>query len=285
MTAASNPGAEITAIDVSANSIQIAKERCSQFDGICFIQADACNWSDGTRYDMIVCSGVVHHVADPLSIINTIGKHASDHACLFMMLYSPVHRQVPGQVRRAVEIINGNALPTDLNVQTARLIVQSALPGTRIARMYQVNGKVLMTDDEVADEFLHPYENNVNPGEILRGLASFAFHPTYFFGPWRWQHWTSMPLPSLDPEKMIGLIEALSCGDAGRLEFWASNYRTPPMQSSKYVLAHGVAEWAGGFEDNPMFQRLVDEGEVYPHSVTEQEELEGLEKKLVALRA
>jgi SAM-dependent methyltransferase len=84
------PDARITAIDVSASSLAIAAERCAGL-GIEFRLLDLNQVSSlGRKFDLVICSGVLHHLPDPEAGWAELAKIVKPGGVMKVMLYSRV---------------------------------------------------------------------------------------------------------------------------------------------------------------------------------------------------
>jgi len=85
-------GAEVTAVDLSAESLALAKKRAQVFgfDNITFYQANAENLSDYVpvdRYDLVYSFGVIHHTPHPERVIEQIHKYMDRESVFKIMVY------------------------------------------------------------------------------------------------------------------------------------------------------------------------------------------------------
>lgn len=88
-------GAEVTAVDLSVESLKIAKHRAEIFglsDKITFYNANAEELSKTVppqKYDLIYSFGVIHHTPHPERVIEEISKHfADENSTLKIMVYN-----------------------------------------------------------------------------------------------------------------------------------------------------------------------------------------------------
>ncbi|GAA5316131.1 MAG: hypothetical protein AseanaTS_13360 [Candidatus Pelagadaptatus aseana] len=84
-------GVNVTAIDVSMHSLSYANTMAKKYklDNIEFIQADILNLGNfDKRFDIIECSGVLHHMADPLEGAQILKNLLKTHGLLKVGLYS-----------------------------------------------------------------------------------------------------------------------------------------------------------------------------------------------------
>jgi SAM-dependent methyltransferase len=87
-------GAQVTAVDLSGRSIELARQRAEVFglqDRITFIEADAERLSEfvePARYDLVYSFGVIHHTPHPDRVLEQIQQHyAGPDTTLKVMVY------------------------------------------------------------------------------------------------------------------------------------------------------------------------------------------------------
>ena len=87
-------GALVTAVDLSEESIKLAKQRSKVFsleDSITFYQANAEELSSNVPvepYDLVYSFGVIHHTPNPNQVIGQIKRYMSPSSELKLMLYA-----------------------------------------------------------------------------------------------------------------------------------------------------------------------------------------------------
>jgi len=86
-------GAQVTAVDLTENSLQVARQRAKVFgldDQIRFIQANAEHLSDSVpaeRYDLIYSFGVIHHTPHPERVLEELRKYVGPGSTVKIMVY------------------------------------------------------------------------------------------------------------------------------------------------------------------------------------------------------
>lgn len=87
-------GAQVTAVDLSARSLDLARQRADLFglaDRISFVEADAERLSDFLRpeaYDLVYSFGVIHHSPHPDRILRDVRRHfCGPETTLKVMVY------------------------------------------------------------------------------------------------------------------------------------------------------------------------------------------------------
>ena len=87
-------GAQVTAVDLSANSLALASRRAEVYglaERIRFIQADAENLAAAVpreEYDLVYSFGVVHHTPRPSKAIESLRQYMAAHSELRLMIYA-----------------------------------------------------------------------------------------------------------------------------------------------------------------------------------------------------
>ena len=87
-------GAEVTAVDLSGKSLEIAAQRAAVFqlrDRICFLRANAEQLGDslpGNSYDLVYSFGVIHHSPHPDRILEQTRKLLRPGGTLKLMVYN-----------------------------------------------------------------------------------------------------------------------------------------------------------------------------------------------------
>lgn len=85
-------GAQVTAVDLSSESLALAKKRAEVFGltNITFYQANAEQLSDVVpveRYDLVYSFGVIHHTPHPERVIEQIHKYMDNDSIFKIMVY------------------------------------------------------------------------------------------------------------------------------------------------------------------------------------------------------
>jgi 2-polyprenyl-3-methyl-5-hydroxy-6-metoxy-1,4-benzoquinol methylase len=87
-------GAQVTAVDLTEQSLQVARQRAKVFgleDRIQFIQADAEKLSESVPvqpYDLVYSFGVIHHTPDPNRVLDEIRKYVTAESTVKIMVYN-----------------------------------------------------------------------------------------------------------------------------------------------------------------------------------------------------
>lgn len=83
------PMAQVTGVDMTSASLEVAREmaRTNGIDNIEFRQCDLLKLDLGTHFDVIVSSGVMHHLEDPAKGLRNLRAHLTDSGVAMIWLY------------------------------------------------------------------------------------------------------------------------------------------------------------------------------------------------------
>ncbi len=119
--AISYPRARITAVDISRRSLAYARRKAEEFgvNNIEFQHGDILKLGEiGQRFDLIFCSGVLHHMAEPVDGWRVLRDLLTPEGILRIDLYSQIARR---EISRQREIIAGLKMePTPENIRRYR---------------------------------------------------------------------------------------------------------------------------------------------------------------------
>ena len=182
-----NRGARVVAIDVSRSALnheQFLKDK----HGLDNLELHMLPIEEvsalGRDFDLIVCSGVLHHMADPLTGLKALGECLRGDGALAVMLYAKYGRI-------GVEILE--SVFRDLGLSQDQASVQlvkdaiAVLPRDHPASTYVRVARDLLSDGGVVDTFLHARQRSYTVAECLdlvsaAGLAFQGwFHKTPYY--------------------------------------------------------------------------------------------------------
>ncbi|MCW2987945.1 MAG: SAM-dependent methyltransferase [Solirubrobacterales bacterium] len=138
----------------------------------------------GRDFDLIVSSGVLHHMADPLAGLTALGECLRQEGALGVMLYAHYGRigvEILASVFRDLGLAQDQA-----SVQLVKDTIE-ALPADHPIRSYFKVARDLLDDGAVVDTFLHSRQRSYTVGQCLdlvsaAGLAFQGwFHKTPYY--------------------------------------------------------------------------------------------------------
>lgn len=174
--AVANPGAAITALDVSERSLSRARLHCL-LHGRMNVDYRCGDILDGKsiqgEYALIDSYGVLHHLDDPSAGLKALEKHLMPGGIIRIMLYSRYARREEESIRRALRLLE---ITTPA---AARKLLNRARPGSRLARFLSVADET-GTDSGLADALLHPCVRTYRIDELLQLVARTGLRPLLF---------------------------------------------------------------------------------------------------------
>ena len=83
------PSAAVTGIDMTEASLRVARQMAQKYEigNITFKEANLLELSLAERYDLIVSTGVIHHLTDPQQGLNNLCAHLSANGIILIWLY------------------------------------------------------------------------------------------------------------------------------------------------------------------------------------------------------
>jgi SAM-dependent methyltransferase len=158
------PDGHVTAIDLSAASLRYAADRCSDIPNIRFEQRDLHDVAAlGDRFDVIACSGVLHHLPDPEAGWAALAHVLKPGGVMQVMLYSKLARMIVTSARRRIGDLAHGLVDDDLLREVrARLIADPPHDITGSPDFYDLGG--------VHDLLLHAHEDPFDVPRIRNAI-------------------------------------------------------------------------------------------------------------------
>ncbi len=168
-TAVSIANAEILAIDLSLSSLAYAKRMAAErnINNINFAQADLQTLGDlKERFDLIECSGVLHHLADPIAGWRVLTGILQESGFMKIALYSETARQDVVAARKLISEKKLQATPE--GIRTCRRLLMD-LPIDHPARRV-VRYRDFFAMPECRDLLFHVQEHRFTIPQIQKAL-------------------------------------------------------------------------------------------------------------------
>lgn len=158
-----NPQAQVTGIDLSAGTLDVARERCqrSRAERVTFHQLSIYDVEqlDG-QFDLINCVGVLHHMPDPIKGIQALAAKLAPGGLLHIFVYAALGRWEISLMQRAIAMLQQDRRGDYRDgVYIGRQLFE-ALPETnRIVKRDKERWALENHQDECfADMYVHPQE-------------------------------------------------------------------------------------------------------------------------------
>jgi 2-polyprenyl-3-methyl-5-hydroxy-6-metoxy-1,4-benzoquinol methylase len=161
----------IVAIDLSGRSLAYAKQQANKYnvDNIQFIQADILEFSDFPMlFDVIECSGVLHHMEDPEQGLQSLSNLLSPTGVMKIALYSETARKQVITFRKLIAQ-NKQQSGKDLDQRLLRqALLMNQIPGDWNEI---VNSHDFYSMSNCRDLIFHEQEHQFTPNKISILLA------------------------------------------------------------------------------------------------------------------
>lgn len=178
-----NPAAEVVGIDVSETSIEHSRRlaQLHRTDNLTLHRLPLERVDElGGVFDHVVCTGVLHHLADPLGGLRALSGSLATGGAITLMVYAPYGRTGVYLIQDYCRRLGVTTEPADVAalVDTLREI-PSEHPISRLLR----NSRDLLDDDALADALLNPRDRAYSVPELLELLGDAGLR----FGRWERQ--------------------------------------------------------------------------------------------------
>lgn len=172
-----NRGAKVVVIDVSESALNHHR-RLKEKHGLANLELHLLPIEEvsalSSDFDLIVSSGVVHHMADPLAGLTALGECLRHDGALGVMLYAKYGRIGVDMLESAFR-----DLGLSQDEASVQLVVQAiaVLPPDHPVRSYLRSASDLMSEGALVDTFLHARQRSYTVEECLAlvDAAGLAF--------------------------------------------------------------------------------------------------------------
>lgn len=129
------PQAQILAIDLSLTSLSYAKRKTQELGlkSITYAQADITEFTEDSKtFDVIECSGVLHHLADPLAGWNVLLSRLRNGGLMRLGLYSEVARRDIVRMQTMVKEQHIGSTPEEIRQFRQELMMPDNTTGSAV---------------------------------------------------------------------------------------------------------------------------------------------------------
>lgn len=165
------PAVEFVGVDISASSLEKAREAAVGLNNVEFVQGDIlCPGFEPRSFDAVVCLGVLHHLADMTQGLLALSELLVDSGELYLWVYGRHGRYFHSLNVRLLRMLL-DVRPCVDPVPLTREFTRSVQDGAPITALYGVgapgNRDWRCSDAWLADQFLHPHESTLDMDELL----------------------------------------------------------------------------------------------------------------------
>lgn len=157
-TALKFPESEIQATDISTESLAVSKRSAMDLGltNITFNELSILDSNFSEQFDYVICTGVIHHTANPLLALQRLQLALKKSGILELMVYNYYHRITTTAFQKAIKILSTSAIDFAYELNLSKKLVnsydQSNLMGDFLAAYRHSN------DAELADSLIQPVE-------------------------------------------------------------------------------------------------------------------------------
>jgi 2-polyprenyl-3-methyl-5-hydroxy-6-metoxy-1,4-benzoquinol methylase len=157
-TALRFPAATIIGSDVSKQSLELCRHaaKALNLSNLELREESLNNVSYKDQFDYVICTGVIHHNADPQATLAKLAGALKPNGIMELMVYNHFHWIIPVALQRAVRIMcrSSESLNLDLELSTVKNILND-LP--KHSLMVRTQGRLLKKSEEaLADTLMQP---------------------------------------------------------------------------------------------------------------------------------
>jgi len=178
-----HPGARVVGIDVSTTSLEHTERLNQKYDltNLETRQVEIENAGDlDQRFDLIVCTGVLHHLADPDAGLRALRSVLKPDGAMYLMVYAPYGRTGVYMLQDYCRRLGIGTSPQEIDDLVAVLRV---LPPHHPLLASQGGSRDFMSGDALADALLNPRDCSYSVPELF----DFIERNDLALGRWYWQ--------------------------------------------------------------------------------------------------
>jgi len=267
-----NPDADILAVDISAGTLEVARERCRRSSppmigrSLTFKQLSLYDLDQiEGQFDMINCVGVLHHMNDPIKGIQAVARKLAPGGIFHIFVYAQIGRWEINLMQQAIAILQSQASPDfKQGVKLGREIF-TALPDTnRLVQREKTRWSMENTRDECfADMYLHPHEIDYEIDSLFALITASDLEFVGFSNPQVWNLErllaknpqllaTAQALPLVQQYRLIELLDT----DIAHYEFFLTRPYLPKLDLEDAKILSSIPRHhpcINGWESNCLF--------------------------------
>jgi len=178
-----HPAARVVAIDVSTTSLEHTEKLKQKYDlkNLETRQVSIENAGNlDQQFDLIICTGVLHHLADPDTGLRALRSVLSLEGAMYLMVYAPYGRTGIYMLQEYCRRLGIEPSPQEINDLIA---VLRMLPQHHQLLAAQGGSREFVNGDALADALLNPRDRSYSVPQLL----DFLERNDLRFGRWYWQ--------------------------------------------------------------------------------------------------
>ncbi len=187
-----NPGARVSALDISETALARAQERC-QRSGVTGVEFHHLSLFDleelPGQFDFINSVGVLHHLADPTRGLQCLAQKLRPGGIMHLFLYGALGRWEVGLMQEAIALLQGDRQGDYQDgVQVGRQVFAALPPDNRLGQRERQRWALDNQQDACfADMYVHPQETRYTVGSLFELIDSSGLEFLGFSNPAAWR--------------------------------------------------------------------------------------------------
>jgi len=158
ITAMKYPQAEVTGTDISVESLRLCRRNADQMKvGNLTLQEKSINEVEyRAAFDYVICTGVIHHNADPQFTLAKLAEALAPDGVLELMVYNYYHRIMHVAVQKAIRGLATSKLDFSSQFEVAKKLIRN-FPYQNLVSNF-LSAYKYAQDAEIADGICQPIE-------------------------------------------------------------------------------------------------------------------------------
>lgn len=158
-----HPKAKFTFVDISSSSLRMAEKYINELNitNIKIVQEDIMTMNLETQFDIIISTGVIHHLSDPSMGVNNLKKHLKQSGVLSGMVYGEYGRYEIGLFQEALKIMLKNNVDFVKGIEYVKTIFKNVSSENRIVNIAWKQD-IDLGDQHIVDLLLNVNEHRYN---------------------------------------------------------------------------------------------------------------------------
>ncbi len=244
-----NPGSTVLAVDISAGTLEVARERtrrsgaAQQVQELRIEQRSLLDLEQEDAFDYINSVGVLHHLREPEQGLRALARQLRPGGVLHLFLYADGGRWEIHRSQRALSLLEVGTGGEGLSL--GRQLLRELPEANRLRRHHEQRWALdTAADANFADMYLHPQETSYDLDRLLRFVEQADLRFAGFSNPQVWDPARLLQGELLERARALpqrqqwALVEALD-PDISHFEFFLSKGDVEPLEwTDAALLAH-----------------------------------------------
>ncbi len=245
-----NPGSTVLAVDISAGTLEVARERirrsgaAQQVQELRIEQRSLLDLEQEGGFDYINSVGVLHHLREPEQGLRALARQLRPGGVLHLFLYADGGRWEIHRSQRALSLLEVGTGGEGLRL--GRQLLRELPEANRLRRHHEQRwARDTAADANFADMYLHPQETSYDLDRLLRFVEQADLSFAGFSNPQVWDPARLLQGELLERARALpqrqqwALVEALD-PEISHFEFFLTKGVVEPLEwTDAALLAHG----------------------------------------------